>query len=217
MKTIIKRILAIMTITAMALSLAACGNAGSGADSSIDKETRHSEGMEAASGSDTVSIDKILVVYFSGSGNTKRAAEFAADELGADLFELVPADPYSEADLDWRDSDSRVNKEHDDVSLQDIELDSTEVSVWSEYDVVLVGYPLWWREAAWPINNFIKNNDFTGKTVIPFCTSTSSGFGDSGAHLAEMAGTGRWIEGKRFSEHEDEDIIKEWVRSLDLE
>ena len=160
---------------------------------------------------------KALVVYYSASGNTGRVAGFVADELKADTFELVPVEPYSDADLNWRDRSSRVNKEHDDASLQDIALVSTEVPNWDDYDVVLFGYPIWWREASWVVNNFIKNNDFTGKTVIPFCTSTSSGLGDSGTNLEKMAGTGAWLEGRRFSENPSEDSVREWVRGLDLE
>jgi len=158
-----------------------------------------------------------LVVYYSASGNTGRVAEYVADELGADTFEIIPVNVYSDEDLNWRDRSSRVNQEHNDTSLQDIELVSTQVPNWSEYDVVLIGYPIWWREASWVENNFIKNNDFTGKTVIPFCTSTSSGLGDSGIHLAEMAGTGTWLEGIRFTENPSEDSVREWVRGLDPE
>ena len=153
----------------------------------------------------------------SASGNTGRVAAFIADELRADTFELIPAEPYSDADLDWTDRSSRVNKEHDDASLQDIGLVSTEVPDWSNYDVVLFGYPIWWREASWVVNNFIKDNDFTGKTVIPFCTSTSSDLGESGTNLEKMAGTGIWLEGRRFNENPDEDSVREWVRGLDLE
>lgn len=167
--------------------------------------------------SETEAGGKTIVVYFSGSGNTRRVAEYVADETGADMFELVPVNPYTDADLDWTDRSSRVCTEHDDKSLQDIELESIEVPDWSAYDTVLFGYPLWWREAAWPVNTFVKGNDFAGKTVIPFCTSTSSGFGDSGIILEEMAGTGDWVDGMRFSEREDEEKIREWVRGLDLD
>lgn len=160
---------------------------------------------------------KALVVYYSASGNTRRVAEFVANELDADTFEIIPVEAYSEADLNWRDRSSRVNQEHDDASLQDIELVSTEVPNWSDYDTVLFGYPLWWREAPWVVNRFINNNDFTGKTVIPFCTSTSNGIGDSGIHLAEMAGTGTWLDGMRFNENPSEDSVREWARGLDLE
>ena len=115
----------------------------------------------------SASAGKTIVVYFSGSGNTKRVAGFVADELNADAFELVPVTPYTAADLNWRDRSSRVNMEHDDPSLQNIELAATEVPDWSEYDTVLFGYPIWWREASWVVNSFIKNNDFTGKKSFP--------------------------------------------------
>lgn len=221
-----KKIASVLILAVLVFSLAACGStggvntsAGENESQPVPEDTSISETDQAASDSEqqTDSNGKTIVVYFSASGNTKRVAELAADELGADLFELVPAEPYSDADLDWTDSSSRVNREHEDVSLQDIELVSTEVQNWSEYDTVLFGYPLWWREAPWVVNHFIQENDFTGKTVIPFCTSTSNGLGDSGIHLAEMAGSGNWIEGVRFSEQDDEDSIREWVSGLDLE
>ena len=198
-----KKIWSALLAVVMIFSLAACGKANNNSGS----DTKNSVEFTG----------KAIVVYYSGSGNTKRVAGFVADELKADTFEIVPAEPYTDADLDWRDKSSRVNKEHDDASLQDIELVSTEVPNWSEYDVVLFGYPIWWREASWVVNNFIKNNDFTGKTVVPFCTSTSSGLGSSGTNLEKMAGTGSWLEGKRFNEKPDESSVREWVRGLDLE
>lgn len=82
------------------------------------------------------------------------------------------------------------------------------------FGVVLLGYPIWWREAAWVVNSFVKNNDFTGKTVIPFCTTTSSGLGDSGTNLENMAGTGNCLEGQRFNENPSEDSVREWARGL---
>lgn len=130
------------------------------------------------------------MVYFSASNNTERVANTIADELDADIFELIPVNPYTSADLNWTTPGSRVNREHEDESLRDIALVADTVENWEQYDNVIIGYPIWWGIAAWPVNNFVKNNDFTGKTVIPFCTSTSSGMGQSGTLLAEMAGTG---------------------------
>ena len=109
---------------------------------------------------------KTLVVYFSASGSTKAVAETIADELDADIFELVPTQPYSSDDLNWTVNGSRVNREHDDESLRDIALTQTTPANWGDYDTVLIGYPIWWGIAAWPVNNFVKDNDFTGKTVI---------------------------------------------------
>ena len=216
-----RRFLSALLAGTMILTLAACGNAGAQIQSSAEtQETtipEKTDRSEAAAENRSVSSGKTLVVYYSGSGNTKRVAEFVADELKADIFEIIPQEIYTDADLNWRDPDSRVCREHDDPVLQDIELVSTEVSDWEEYDVVLFGYPIWWREAAWVVNNFIKDNDFTGKTVIPFCTSTSSGLGDSGTNLEKMAGTGNWLEGQRFNENPGENDVREWVRGLELE
>ena len=159
---------------------------------------------------------KTLVVYFSASGSTRRVAEAIAEATNADIFELVPTDPYTSADLNWTTAGSRVNREHDDESLRDIELESTTVDNWDDYDTVFIGYPIWWGIAAWSVDGFVKANDFTGKTVIPFCTSASSGIGQSGKLLAEMAGTGDWQEGRRFSSGASESSVKEWVGELGL-
>ena len=157
---------------------------------------------------------KTLVVYFSGSGNTKRVAEDIAAATGGTLFELVPVTPYTSADLSWTTAGSRVNREHDDESLRDIPLVTTTPENFDEYDTVFIGYPIWWGIAAWPVNNFVKNNDFTGKTVIPFATSASSGMGQSGTLLAEMAGTGNWQQGHRFSSGASESAVEDWVNGL---
>ena len=159
---------------------------------------------------------RTLVVYYSASGNTAAVAGYIADALGADTFELVPETPYSSGDLNWTVNGSRVNREHDDESPRDIALVADSVDNWDEYDTVFIGYPIWWAIAAWPVNNFVKNNDFTGKTVIPFCTSASSGLGQSGELLAEMAGTGDWQTGERFRSNASRDDVADWVSSLGL-
>ena len=208
-----KKFISMIFTSILVLSLVGCGSAKSSSNSTANaanKEESNQAGVIESNG-------KTIVVYFSASGNTKRVAELTASELGADLFEIEPAEPYTAEDLNWMDRNSRVCKEHDDESLQDIELVTAQIPDWDEYDTVIIGYPIWWREAAWPINNFIKSNDFTGKTVVPFCTSTSSGFGDSGKNLEKMAGSGNWPDGQRFSEHESDESVIEWVQSLDLE
>ena len=208
-----KKFISMIFTSILVISLVGCGSAKSSSNSianAANKEESNQAGVIESNG-------KTIVVYFSASGNTKRVAELTASELGADLFEIEPAKPYTAEDLNWMDRNSRVCKEHDDESLQDIELVTAHIPDWDEYDTVIIGYPLWWREAAWPINNFIKSNDFTGKTVVPFCTSTSSGFGDSGKNLEKMAGSGNWLDGQRFSEHESDESVIEWVQSLDLE
>ena len=159
---------------------------------------------------------KTLVVYFSASGSTKAVAETIADELDADIFELVPTQPYSSDDLNWTVSGSRVNREHDDESMRDIALTQTTPANWEEYDTILIGYPIWWGIAAWPVNNFVKDNDFTGKTVIPFCTSSSSGLGQSGTLLEQMANGGTWQSGQRFSSGASSSSVREWAAGLGL-
>lgn len=162
----------------------------------------------------TPSVGKTLVVYYSASGSTKKVADQIAENLNADLFEIEPVDAYTSADLDWTDNNSRVTKEHNDESLRDIKLKNTKVDKWDSYDTVLIGYPIWWGIAAWPVDTFVKANDFGGKTVIPFCTSASSGLGESGNLLAKEAKNGNWKEGHRFSFGASTSDIKTWTDSL---
>ena len=157
---------------------------------------------------------KILVVYFSAQNHTKTVAEKIAENLDADIFEIEPEEEYTSDDLNWNDSDSRVSREHDDESLRDIKLKTTKVDNWNEYDTVLIGYPIWWGIAAWPVDTFVKANDFSGKTVIPFCTSASSGLGQSGKLLADEANSGDWQDGQRFSSSASDEDIKKWTESL---
>ncbi len=157
---------------------------------------------------------KTLVVYFSAQGHTEEVANQIADNLNTDIFEIIPEDPYTEDDLDWTDDNSRVSEEHNDESLRDVALETTEVPDWDSYDRILIGYPIWWGVSAWPVSSFVAANDFTGKTVIPFCTSASSGLGQSGDLLEEVANGGHWLEGKRFSSNPSNDEIKEWTDSL---
>ncbi len=132
---------------------------------------------------ETSAESNTLVVYFSAQGHTGEIAEAIAEELNADTFEIIPVDEYTEDDLNWRDENSRVSREHADESLQDIELVSVEVEDWESYDTVFIGAPTWWQKASWVVNSFVKENDFTGKTVIPFTTSQASDFGESGVVL----------------------------------
>lgn len=159
---------------------------------------------------------KALVVYYSASGSTEKIAEYIANAANADIFEIQPTKPYTNDDLDWTDENSRVVKEHNNEDLRNVELASTTVPNWDTYDTVFIGYPIWWGIAAWPTDGFVKANDFTGKTVIPFCTSASSGIGQSGTLLKDSAKGGNWLDGMRFSSSVSETTVKNWVASLDL-
>jgi hypothetical protein len=164
---------------------------------------------------DSTETGKTLVVYFSASGNTEKVANYIAAATDADTFELIPEEPYTDDDLNWSDSSSRVVYEHDNLEARDVKLANTSVPDWDTYDTVYIGYPIWWQIAAWPVDDFVKSNDFTGKTVIPFCTSSSSGLGESGTLLADEAGTGNWLEGQRFSSSASESTVQDWVNSLE--
>lgn len=118
--------------------------------------------------------------------------------------------------LDWTREGSRVNREHENKALRQVALVVNTVENWDSYDTVFIGYPIWWGIAAWPVNDFVEANDFTGKTVIPFCTSSSSGLGESGRLLAELAETGDWLGGERFSSGTSVETIQAWIAQLGL-
>lgn len=161
---LIKKVLACVVGLGM-MGLAACGS-GAGGSSTNDASSAARGGSSSSSSS--ASNGKAIVVYFSASGNTKRAAEAIAEELDAPTFELTPQQPYTDDDLDWTDPDSRVIREHENESLQDVKLADTKVPDWDTYGTVYLGFPIWWMAPAWPVNDFVKSNDFTGKTVLHF-------------------------------------------------
>lgn len=208
-KTIISIVLAFCLV--FAFMLIACNdNENSMPDNSGGNTTPDDDNSTPPETSD------ILIVYFSATNNTQRIAGYIAEATSGVTFELMPVDPYTSEDLNYSDHNSRVYREYENENLRDIELVSATVDNWDSYETVFVGYPIWWGIAAWPVNNFIKNNDFTGKTVIPFATSASSGLGQSGTLLAQMAGTGNWQEGMRFSSGASGSTVTEWVNALEL-
>lgn len=236
----VKKILSVILMGVMTAGLlAGCGSETSGQDTAGDtsqdtaevqtqedaaagQEQEDAAGQEEAQSSvDTTETDStasgnVLVVYYSATGNTEEVANTIAEATGGDLFELEPAEPYTSEDLDWTNGDSRVSQEHENEDQRDVELVASTVDNWDSYDTVFIGYPIWWGIAAWPVDTFVEANDFTGKTVIPFATSSSSDLGESGQFLAEMAGTGDWQEGMRFRSGVDAADVQEWVNGLGL-
>lgn len=197
----------------LVFGLAACG----GSDQSADQEAAEpSEAAETAANSSSAELGKTLVVYYSATGNTEEAASYIAKASGGDLFQLEPEKPYSDADLDWTDESSRVVKEYENPDQRDVKLKQDTADNWDSYDTVFIGYPIWWGIAAWPVDGFVKASDFSGKTVIPFCTSASSGLGESGTLLEKEAGTGDWLEGQRFSSGVSEQEVQDWLAGLKL-
>ena len=240
-----KRAISVLLSLTMLFSLTACGGNGnsssqasssapessavessssqpsSSSESEVSSEVSSqapssSEVSSQAQAEDTGSGSNVLVVYYSATGNTAQVAQYIADSTGGDLFEIQPVEPYTDDDLNWTDDNSRVSQEHADESLRDVELVADTVDNWDQYDTVFIGYPIWWGIAAWPVDDFVEANDFSGKTVIPFCTSSSSGLGESGQLLADMAGTGDWQEGQRFRSGASQEDVQSWVEELGL-
>ena len=157
---------------------------------------------------------KYLVVYYSAQNHTRNVAKKIAENLNADIFEILPKAEYTSEDLNWNNENSRVSKEHANESLRNVELKATKVNNWESYDTVIIAYPIWWSIAAWPVNTFVKANDFSNKTVIPVCTSASSGIGQSGKLLEKEVNSGKWLEGHRFSSNATDVEITKWTDSL---
>ena len=191
-----KRIMLLSTLSLLSLFSVACSG------------TKENPAVEEGKG-------KVLVVFYSATGSTEKVAEYIADAVDGDLFRLECTDPYTSSDLNWTDDSSRAVREHDDESLRNVSLLKTTPDNWDEYDTVFIGYPIWWGIAAWPVNSFIRNNDFSGKTVIPFCTSASSGLGNSAELLEETANGGRWLSGRRFRSSVSQSDVVSWVDGLD--
>ena len=221
MKVILKLLSSLLLACVMLFSLAACGQAAPSTEDEAQTPAETGQPTETTPTEETAPTDEtaggnVLVAYFSATGNTEAAAGYIADALGADTFEITAAEPYTADDLNWNDPESRVVYEYENPDARDVALVTDTPENWEDYNTVFIGYPIWWGVAAWPVSSFVETNDFTGKTVIPFCTSSSSGLGDSGTLLEELAGTGAWLEGQRFRSSVSEADVADWVTGLGL-
>ena len=205
-----------LTVMAAAYGAAPSASASSAPAASSAASTPASSAASSAAASSGAGTGRTLVACYSATGHTAAVAGYIADATGADLFLLQPVDPYTDEELDYNDSGSRVSQEHADPSLQTVELEAVTPEGWADYDTVFVGCPIWWGRAGWPVNGFVTGNDFSGKRVIPFCTSASSGLGSSAENLAQLAGSGDWQEGMRFSASASESDVAEWLAGLAL-
>ena len=238
-----KKKISVLAAVLLAFGLTACGNNAAQATndttqtiqaesaketdtSNNPEETQQAVTNEAASNTNNEIVGNIssevtespeenggtLVVYFSATGTTKGVAEKIAGITGADTYEIKAAQEYTDADLNWNDSSSRSTKEQNDSSARP-EIGSDAVSL-DGYTTIYIGYPIWWGEEPRIMDTFVESHSFDGITMIPFCTSSSSGIGRSGQNLADNAGTGTWLDGKRFGAGASEDEIRSWIEGL---
>lgn len=218
------KVSALVLMAVMLFALTACG---AKTDNSSQSQTEQqssaaTEKQSSASSSEQSSASdkaadtssnggKTLVVYFSATGTTKGVAEKIAAATNADTYEILAAQTYTEADLNWNDKNSRTTKEQNDKSVRP-EIGSDKVNL-DGYSTIFIGYPIWWGEEPRIMDTFVESYDFSGKTMIPFCTSGGSGIGSSGTNLADNAKSGNWLEGERLSSSSD---IEGWVKGLKL-
>ncbi len=214
-----KNFLAILLTLLLVLGVAACGGSGEEPDQESTPETTGEEAEAPADEAEEESAEaethgegKTLVVYFSMTGTTRGVAEKIAAITGADVYEIKAAQEYTFDDLNYNDSNSRTSIEQDDPSVRP-EIGSDPASL-EGYTTVYIGYPIWWGEEPRIMDTFVESYNFDGITMIPFCTSGSSGIGRSGEHLKDNAGTGNWLDGQRFSGNTTEDELKAWIDGL---
>jgi len=172
--------------------------------------------QEVLNVTDTVNDPKILVTYFSCTGNTRSVAEKISSALKADNHEIKPETPYTSADLNWRDNSSRSSMENSDPSSRPVISGSIENI--GQYDIIFLGYPIWWGQAPRIILTFLESYDFSGKTIVPFCTSGTSGVGTSAENLHKLCSENtNWLSGSRLNSNSSQSAITAWINGLELE
>ncbi len=199
-----KKFLLLLLSAVMIISMAGCA-AGNTAP---DAETAAEQAEEVPA-----LFNKTLVVYFSATGNTRNVAVNIASAANADLHEIVPEVPYTDADLDYN-SDCRANREQNDDAARPA-INGGDFGI-EQYDVIFLGYPIWWGQAPKIMYTFLESHDFTGKTIIPFCTSGSSSIGSSAENMHASAPGANWLDGHRFSGGASRDSVEAWVDGLGL-
>lgn len=217
-----KKLTAILLSLLMVIGLAACsGNTEQSGQSSTENSswagTANNESTAPTDSSSTPDNEegslKVLVAYFSATGTTEGV--HIANGLNAELYEIVPEQPYTSADLDWNDNDSRSTIEMNDPNARPAISGSVENM--EQYDVVFLGFPIWWYDAPRIVSTFMESYDFSGKTIVPFCTSGGSGIGSSASNLEKLTSNAEWLDGQRLNGSDSQDEVMEWVNSLGLD
>ncbi len=223
-----KRFAALLLALAVSVAMTACQSrveslpqdtterTQSDAESLSELSPDDGEPEQTASDGTTSDDDRtnVLVAYFSATGTTEGVAENIAAGLNADLYEIVPQEPYTDADLNYNDDDSRSTIEMNDPDARPAISGSVENM--EQYDIVFIGYPIWWGEAPRIISTFVESYDFSGKTIVPFCTSGGSGIGSSAEDLEELTSGAEWLSGSRLRGSDSQEDVMEWVNGLGL-
>ena len=220
-----KKTIAVLLSILMILSLAACGNStGQSGQSSAEENpaeeiaNNNADDVSGTQQGESESSEeqgaKVLVAYFSATNTTEGVAEHIANGLHADLYEIVPEEPYTDADLNYNDNNSRTTIEMNDPDVRPAISGSVENM--EEYDIVFIGYPIWWGEAPRIVSTFMESYDFSGKTIVPFCTSGGSGVGSSATNLEQLTSGADWLAGQRLNGSDSQDQVMEWVNGLGL-
>lgn len=210
-----KKLTALLTAAVLIFTFVGCAEKNSAVDkdaNEISSVSADNENQSDVSGA--AEKGKVLVAYYSATGSTKKVAEIIAGNTSADVFVITPEKEYTSDNLDWTNDKSRVSEEHNDPEKRNVALKTVTPENFGDYKTVFIGYPIWWGIAAWPVDGFVKGNDFTGKTVIPFCTAASSDIGESGKLLENAANGGTWQDGRRFYGSSAENEIKDWLNSI---
>lgn len=212
-----KKTITILLSLMMLLCLTACGNSTGQSESVNVNDTENaglSETRQPEAETAETQENKVLVAYFSATGTTKSVAQHIADGLSADLYEIVPEEPYTDADLNYHDDNSRSAIEMNDSSSRPAISGSVENM--EQYDIVFIGYPIWWGDAPRIVSTFVESYDFSGKTVVPFCTSGGSGVGSSASNLERLTSGAVWMDGHRLNGSDSQETVMEWVNGLGL-
>lgn len=200
-----KRLFILLITIFMMFSISACSN--NTTKDEVEEVVENNQPQDNTTGE-----EKVLVVYFSATGTTENVAQMIANITNADIYEIIAADEYTSEDLNWNDSNSRTTIEQNDPSVRP-EIASEKIAL-DDYNTIYIGYPIWWGEEPRIMDSFVESYNFDGKTMIPFCTSGGSGIGRSGKNLEENAGTGIWLEGKRFGSNVSEADLKSWIEGI---
>lgn len=238
----IRKMIGIVCMMAMLVCLTACGSSGGSQETdgkpdtpetTVSQQEETDESLDTGASQPTGEQDspveesadteetgegnsKVLVAYFSATGTTKTLAEYAADAMGADLYEIVPEEPYTDDDLNYSDRNTRATVEQNDKNVRPAISGSVENM--EQYEIVFLAFPIWWGEEPRIMDTFVEAYDLSGKTIVSFCTSGGSGIGSSVENMQSLSkGDATWLDGERLSSSASREDMVDWINGLGLD